>query len=74
MLTKSDIQQIGDVVDQKLNKRLDPIEKGIKSLKKDMRYLTKTVDIIAKNYDLEDAKLKVRVSKIEHHLGLPTKN
>ncbi|MBI2026039.1 MAG: hypothetical protein HYT06_01515 [Candidatus Levybacteria bacterium] len=73
-LTKSDLQQIGSVVDQKLNKRLNPVEKGIKALRKDVRYLKKTADLIAKNYDEGDVLLARRVKKIEEHLSLSSGN
>ena len=59
MLTNNDLSQIGNVVDDKL-----------KPIKKDLRYLRKTVDIIAKNYDEGDVVLGRRVKKIENHLGL----
>lgn len=49
MLTKSDLNQIGNVVDEKLDYKLKPI-------KKDLRYLKKTVDLIVKNYDEGDIK------------------
>jgi len=87
-LTKSDLQQIGNVVDERLGKRLtpvekrlgnieerlNPVEKGIKALRKDVRYLKKTVDIIAGNYDEGDVLLARRVKKIEEHLSLPSGN
>lgn len=63
MLTKNDLSQIGQAVDEKLDKKLKPI-------KKDLRYLRKTVDLIVANYDEADVKLDRRVKKIEHHLGL----
>ncbi len=63
MLTKSDLNQIGIVIDSKLDTRLKPI-------KKDLRYVKKTVDIIVKNYDEADVKLESRVRKIEQHLAL----
>ena len=63
MLTKNDLNQIGSVVDEKLDNKLKPI-------KKDLRYLRKTVDIIAKNYDEGDVVLGRKVKRIEDHLGL----
>ena len=48
----------------------EKLEKKLKPIKKDLRYLKKTVDIIAKNYDEEDVRLDRRVRKIEAHIGL----
>lgn len=81
-LTKSDLQQIGNVIDKKLGNRLkqelEPIKNDLETVKKDLnvvkknvKYLKKTVDIIAKNYDTEDVKLQRRVRRIEEHLNLP---
>lgn len=63
MLTKTDLSQIGNVIDEKLDSKLKPI-------KKNLRYLKKTVDLIVKNYDEGDVKLDRRVRKIEEHIGL----
>ncbi len=63
MLTKIDLNQIGQVIDEKLDSKLKPI-------KKDLRYLKKTVDLIVINYDEGDIKLERRVKKIEDHIGL----
>lgn len=73
-LTKLDLRQIGDVVDEKINKRLLPIENGIKDLKKNLRYVRKTVEVLIGRSDKEETLLKRRVSKIERHLGLPPEN
>lgn len=71
MLTKSDLYQIGKVIDESLEQKLEEkLEQKLKPIKKDLRYLKHTVDIIAKNYDEEDALLKKRVGKIEQHLSL----
>ena len=55
---KTDINQIGNVVDEKLDYKLKPI-------KKNLRYLKKTVDLIVKNYDEGDVKIERRVRKID---------
>ena len=65
MLTKNDLNQIGQVIDEKLDNKLKPI-------KKDLRYLRKTVDLVVKNYDEGDVRLERKVKKIEDHLGLPS--
>lgn len=76
MLTKSDLNQIGEVIDSRLDRKLDsalsPIKKDLKSLKKDVKYLKKSVDLIVKNYDEGDVKLDKRLKKVEHHLNIPS--
>jgi len=67
MLTKSDVQQIGRVIDERLEVKL---EQKLKPIKKELLYIKKTVDLIAKNYDEADVKLDRRVRKIEQHLML----
>ena len=71
MLTKTDLSQIGKVIDERLDEKLEPVKKDLTSLKKDVKYLKKTVDIIVANYDEADVKLERRVKRIEHHLALP---
>ncbi|MBU3979665.1 hypothetical protein KKE68_08300, partial [Patescibacteria group bacterium] len=50
------------------------IENKLKPIKKDLRYLRKTVSLIVRNYDEGDVKLERRVIKIEKHLALPHGN
>lgn len=88
MLTKTDLNQIGQVVDARLEKGLEPVKKDLiilKSdvtiLKKDVKYLKKkvnridrTVSLTVKNYDEGDVRLERRVKIIEKHLDLPENN
>ncbi len=67
VLTKSDLQQIGSVVDNKL-------QAGLKPIKKELRYIRRTVEVLIGRSDREETLLKRRVSKIERHLGLPSEN
>ncbi|MBI4098167.1 MAG: hypothetical protein HY426_03950 [Candidatus Levybacteria bacterium] len=66
MLTKTDLQQIGEVIDIKL----EPVKKDLKVLKKDVNYLKKSVDLVVKKYDEGDVALGKRVSRIEEHLRI----
>lgn len=70
MVTKSDLKQIGNVVDEKL----DPIKKDLKYLKKKVNRIDKTLSLTVKNYDEGDVKLERRVKIIEKHLDLPENN
>lgn len=75
MLTKSDLNQIRGVVHEEVEIVVDErLDKKLKPIKKDLKYLKKTVDIIVKNYDEADVKLERRVRKIEQHLMLPNEN
>ncbi len=71
MLTKTDLSQIRGVVHEEVDVVVEEkLEKKLKPIKKDLRYLRTTVDLIVKNYDEADVKLERRVRKIEHHVGL----
>lgn len=71
MLTKTDLNQIRGVVREEVDVVVEQkLEKKLKPIKKDLRYLRTTVDIIVKNYDEADVKLERRVKKIEEHVGL----
>ena len=58
MLTKTDLNQIRDVVHEEVDVVVD---NKLKPVKKDLRYLKKTADLIVKNYDEGD---------VRDHLGL----
>lgn len=70
MLTKTDLNQIGNVVDGKL----EPVKEDLKYLKKKVNRIDKTVEIIVKNYDEGDVKLARRIKRIEQHLALSDQN
>ena len=77
MLTKTDLKQIEGIVQgvvrnetrQIIQQELEPIRKDTKTLKKDMRYVKKTIDIMVRMFNEDDVKLRKRVEKIEDHLG-----
>lgn len=66
MLTKSDLVQIGSVIDEKLG----PVKKDLGTLKKDVRYLKKTVSVLVNRADREETSLGKRVKRIEEHLQI----
>ena len=77
MLTKTDLKQIEGIVQgvvrnetrQIIQQELEPIRKDTKTLKRDMRYVKKTIDIMVRMFNEDDVKLRKRVEKIEDHLG-----
>jgi Na+/phosphate symporter len=82
MLTKNDLNQIrsvvheevDEIVDGKLDKKLEPIKKDLTYLKKKINRIDRTLNLTVKNYDEGDVRLEKRVRRIEHHLALPEKN
>lgn len=85
MLTKQDLQQIGNVIDEKLkpvNKNIASLTKGVSTLTKDVSTLKKDVAqtrndvkvLISYYFDREYVELRKRIDRIEEHLNLDTKN
>ncbi len=71
MLTKEDLISIGEVIDQRLDKRLEPIAKDIKSMKSDLTKAQKDIRVMLAVLDRADGELRKRIERIEEHLGLP---
>ncbi len=86
MLTKTDLNAIGRVVDQrldthlegKLNDRLDkklfPINSDISDIKRNVRKVKKDVSVLIKMADRKLVQVESRVKAIEKHLGFPETN
>ncbi len=77
MLTKSDIQQIKEVVvevvEQKLEEKLEEkLEQKLKPIKKDLNYLKKTLSVAIRRFDETDVNHEKRILKIEDTLGFPS--
>jgi len=70
MLTKDDLISIGQVIDQRFDKRLEPLSKEIKDIKSDLRKVQKDVRVMLAVLDRADVELYKRVERIEEHLGL----
>lgn len=71
MLTRDDLAEIGSIVKSQIQTELEPIKKDLGDIKKRVRKIEKTTDVMVKSFDEEDVRLHKRVSKIEQHLGLP---
>lgn len=87
MLTKSDIQQIKEVVvevveqkleeklEQKLEEKLEQkLEQKLKPIKRDLNYLKKTLSVAIRRFDETDVNHEKRILKIEDTLGFPSEN
>lgn len=74
MLTQDDLQQIGTVVDERLNKglkiELDPIKKELRKQGKDIKYLRKTLDVVIDHFDKRDVKMQKEIDQIKQRVGL----
>jgi hypothetical protein len=70
MLTKDDLITIGQVIDQRFDKRLEPLSKEIKDIKSDLRKVQKDVRVMLAVLNRADVELYKRVERIEEHLGL----
>lgn len=63
MLTKDDLKEIKNL--------LNPLEKDLRDVKKRVRKIEKTADVMIGMFDAADVKLQKRVTRIEEHLNLP---
>lgn len=66
-LTKSDLEQIGSVIEEKIK----PLESEIKDIKKSVKKIEVNVESMLGFLDEQDVKLHKRVTRIEKHLNLP---
>ncbi len=70
MLTKKDLQLIAEVVDQKIELRLKPIDKRLKTMNKKLNRVVNDVSWIAKEFDTEIVTTRRRVDRIEKNLNI----
>jgi len=68
MLTKSDLKNIGDIVQNEIQ----PVRRDIKTLKTDVTKIRKDMNMVLGYLDKEYIDLRKRVERIEEHLGLPS--
>lgn len=71
------MQQLGDLLEQKLEQKLEPIRSDIKDLKKDTKFLKKeakylrdTANTLVEFFEEGDQKVLKRVQHLEDHLHL----
>lgn len=72
MLTKDDVKQIGNVMDEKMKKRF---KKELKPIKDDIKDIKQTNEIMLRLIRHDSQKiqsLESRTSRIESHLHLPS--
>lgn len=80
MLTKNDLSAIGQVVEERIDKRFTEqeektdrrftsLEKNLKGIKRDLQTVQKDVRVMLAVLDRADVELRRRVERIEAHLG-----
>jgi hypothetical protein len=73
MLTKQDLQGIGNLVEQKISQLVPGIVKQeLKPVRRDIRKLRKDLEFAIGSLDKDRWKLEQRVDKIDAHLGIST--
>ena len=78
MLTNDDLRKIGNLIDERLElkleekfeQKLQPIKKDVKSLKNSHRKLRKDFSIILKHLDGARVSHEKRITRLEDHLHL----
>ncbi|MFZ5844855.1 MAG: hypothetical protein ACOY0S_00090 [Patescibacteria group bacterium] len=66
MLTKTDLKQIGTIVDERLDKRLD---ENLKPIKNDFKGVKKTLDSIKKTLGSVKKTLDIHIRQTDRHLN-----
>lgn len=70
MLTATDLQNIGELIDSKLDSKLkETFSRELKPIKKALKKLDGDLAAINRFYDREVLDLDKRVTKVEKHLG-----
>lgn len=69
MLTKDDLEQIGKVIDERLDAKVAAMIKA--SEKRMINQLKKTESVIVQHFDRRVGDHEKRITRIEDHLNLP---
>jgi hypothetical protein len=74
MFTKDELEQLGQVIDTRLDAKLDeklaPLKKDIKLLKRYTRSIKETVDVLAKQHDKELMHQRKQLTRVGTELHL----
>jgi DNA anti-recombination protein RmuC len=85
MLKNGDLKAIEKIVDQSVERKLEPVKKDIgvlrqdvgglkndmKSVTKGIKHIKKNVDVMIDSFNRDDMRLQKRVKRVEEHLHLP---
>lgn len=72
MLTSIDLQEIGKLIDERLDQKLEPIQKELKSHGKMLHSLKKYQSIMLNMLDREQMTQRKRLDTVEDRLGIHT--
>ena len=70
MLTKNDLHQIRNIVQEEISSEVAPLKKDISVIKKDIRKIKIDVKAHASYFDKEFIELKDRVKTVEGQLSI----
>ena len=70
MQVQNEINELDDRM-KNVEIRVDGMAKDTKTVKKDVSYLKKTLDVFIDRTDREETKLEKRVTRVENHLSIP---
>lgn len=75
MLTKNDLQQIGELLDtkleEKLEEKLEPIKKEQKQVKKKLNKMSNDINLVVRTFDKDIMQNRKRIERLEDHVDLP---
>ena len=78
MLTQSDLQAIGKIIDEKLNPLEAKLTKKIsaqgKKTDRGFKSVDRKLDVIINYFDHQDIDIRKRLNRIELHLGIAPLN
>ena len=72
MLTKTDLNQISELLDSKLDEKLEPIKKDTQTLKKGVKQIRRDQSTMLDLLDGEQMQQRKRITRLEKHAGLIT--
>ncbi len=70
MLTKNDLHQIRNIVQEEISVEVAPLKKDVTEIKKVVKKIQKDVAFHANYFDKEHLELKDRVKTAERQLGI----
>lgn len=73
-MTDDDLKKISNLLDQKLDEKLEPIHHKIDALTADVIDLQDTAKAVWDKFSLVETKQERDIDEIKEHLGLPTQN
>ncbi len=74
MFTDEQLNQLRGVMREEvgplIREEVEPIKKDLKTVKRSVRKIEKTIDVLVRRTDEADVALRRRVERVEDHLGM----